>query len=143
MVRFSSTVAKIPAITPWASSGNSNRQRTNGRNYRRILCRCIMAPRQASATSWFGGFRLPDTGKVGWYPENKAWVFDLDTQKWSALPPMPTTRGALAAVAVGQKIYVSGGAGIPQSIQLPDGVVGGGPVDPFRTPHAFDTSPHA
>ena len=44
--------------------------------------------------------RLPDTGKVGWYPENKAWVFDLDTQKWSALPPMPTTRGALAAVAV-------------------------------------------
>jgi hypothetical protein len=26
----------------------------------------------------FGGFRLPDTGKVGWYPENKAWVFDLD-----------------------------------------------------------------
>jgi N-acetylneuraminic acid mutarotase len=45
----------------------------------------------------FGGFRLPDTGKVGWYPENKAWAFDLDTQKWSALPPMPTTRGALAA----------------------------------------------
>jgi Kelch motif len=66
----------------------------------------------------FGGFRLPDTGKVGWYPENKAWVFDLDTQKWSALPPMPTTRGALAAVAVGKKIYVSGGAGIPQGMQL-------------------------
>lgn len=77
----------------------------------------------------FGGFRLPDTGKVGWYPENKAWVFDLDTQKWSALPPMPTTRGALAAVAVGKKIYVSGGAGIPQGMQLPDGLVGGGPVD--------------
>src|SRR5216684_8708498 len=67
----------------------------------------------------FGGFRLPDTGKVGWYPENKAWAFDLDTQKWSALPPMPTTRGALAAVAVGQKIYVNGGAGIPQGMQLP------------------------
>jgi N-acetylneuraminic acid mutarotase len=77
----------------------------------------------------FGGFRLPDTGKVGWYPENKAWAFDLDTQKWSALPPMPTTRGALAAVAVGQKIYVNGGAGIPQGMQLPDGLVGGGPVD--------------
>jgi N-acetylneuraminic acid mutarotase len=29
----------------------------------------------------FGGFRLPDTGKVGWYPENKAWVFDLDTKQ--------------------------------------------------------------
>ena len=60
----------------------------------------------------FGGFRLPDTGKVGWYPENKAWVFDLDTQKWSALPDMPTPRGALAAVAVGKKIYVTGGARI-------------------------------
>ncbi len=80
----------------------------------------------------FGGFRLPDTGKVGWYPENKAWVFDLDTQKWSALPPMPTTRGALAAVAVGKKIYVSGGAGIPQGMQLPDGLVGGGPVDLYQ-----------
>src|SRR6266853_1128276 len=27
----------------------------------------------------FGGFRLPDTGKVGWYPEDKAWVYDVDT----------------------------------------------------------------
>src|ERR1700730_14257189 len=68
----------------------------------------------------FGGFRLPDTGKVGWYPENKAWVFDLDTQKWSALPPMPTTRGALAAVAVGKKIYVNGGAKIPAGAAMPD-----------------------
>jgi N-acetylneuraminic acid mutarotase len=23
-----------------------------------------------------GGFRLPDSGKVGWYPENKAWSSD-------------------------------------------------------------------
>jgi N-acetylneuraminic acid mutarotase len=44
----------------------------------------------------FGGFRLPDTGKLAnWYPENKAWVFDLDSQKWSALPDVPTARGAL------------------------------------------------
>jgi N-acetylneuraminic acid mutarotase len=90
-----------------------------------------------------GGFRLPDTGKVGWYPENKAWVFDLDTQKWSALPPMPTTRGALAAVAVGKKIYVSGGAGIPQGMQLPDGLVGGGPVDLYGTLEVFDTDTNA
>ena len=91
----------------------------------------------------FGGFRLPDTGKVGWYPENKAWVFDLDTQKWLALPPMPTTRGALAAVAVGKKIYVSGGAGIPQGMQLPDGLVGGGPVDLYGTLEVFDTDTNA
>src|SRR6266436_5538419 len=61
----------------------------------------------------FGGFRLPDTGKVGWYPEDKAWVYDVDSAKWSALPNMPTPRGALAAVAVGKKIYVVGGASIP------------------------------
>src|SRR5437660_2013535 len=35
-----------------------------------------------------GGFRLPTTGKVGWYPENKAWAYDLDSGQWSALPPM-------------------------------------------------------
>ena len=87
----------------------------------------------------FGGFRLPDTGKVGWYPENKAWVFDLDTQTWSALPPMPTTRGALAAVAVGKKIYVSGGGGIPQGMQLPDGLVPGGPAELYGTLEVFDT----
>src|SRR3984893_17153341 len=86
-----------------------------------------------------GGFRMPDSGKVGWYPENKAWEFDLDTQQWSALPPMPTTRGALAAVAVGKKIYVNGGAGIPQGMQLPDGLVGGGPVDLYSTLEVFDT----
>jgi N-acetylneuraminic acid mutarotase len=52
---------------------------------------------------------------------------------------MPTTRGALAAVAVGQKIYVNGGAGIPQGMQLPDGLVGGGPVDLYSTLEVFDT----
>jgi N-acetylneuraminic acid mutarotase len=26
-----------------------------------------------------GGFRLPDSGKGGWYPENKIWAFDTDT----------------------------------------------------------------
>src|SRR5258707_816228 len=55
------------------------------------------------------------------------------------MPPMPTTRGALAAVAVGQKIYVNGGAGIPQGMQLPDGLVGGGLVDLYSTLEVFDT----
>jgi N-acetylneuraminic acid mutarotase len=86
-----------------------------------------------------GGFRLPDTGKVGWYPESKAWAFDLDSQQWSPLPPMPTARGALAAVAVGKKIYVSGGGGIPSGVALPDGLVGGGPSELYGTLEVFDT----
>src|SRR5215471_18801468 len=33
----------------------------------------------------FGGFRLPDTGKVGWYPENKAWASSADADDaWCA-----------------------------------------------------------
>jgi len=87
----------------------------------------------------FGGFRLPDTGKNGWYPVANAWVFDLDTKKWSALPPMPTPRGALAAVTVGKKIYVSGGAKIPEGMSLPDGLTGGGPVELFGTMEALAT----
>jgi N-acetylneuraminic acid mutarotase len=86
-----------------------------------------------------GGFRLPDSGKIGWYPENKAWVFDLDSQQWSALPDMPTARGALAAVAVGKKIYVIGGANIPSGTQLPDGLTPGGSVELLGTNEVFDT----
>jgi N-acetylneuraminic acid mutarotase len=87
----------------------------------------------------FGGFRLPDNGKSGWYPENKAWAYDTETQTWSALPPMPTPRGALAAVAVDKRIYVSGGAKIPADIDLPDGLSGGGPVELVGTLEVFDT----
>jgi N-acetylneuraminic acid mutarotase len=87
----------------------------------------------------FGGFRLPDTGRIGWYPENKAWVYDTETQSWSALPPMPTPRGALAAVAVGNKIYVVGGARIPVGRELPDGLTLGGPVELLGTMEVFDT----
>jgi len=88
----------------------------------------------------FGGFRPPDSGKVGWYPENKAWVFDLDKQAWSALPPMPTPRGSLSAVAVGSKIYVVGGAKIPAGVNLPDGLYAGGPVELLATLEMFDTA---
>jgi len=87
----------------------------------------------------FGGMRLPDTGKVGWYPEDKAWVFDLDSKQWSALPPMPVPSGALAAVAVGKKIYVNGGAKIPPGASMPDGLFGGGPVELLATMQVFDT----
>jgi N-acetylneuraminic acid mutarotase len=87
----------------------------------------------------FGGFRLPDTGNIGWYPENRAWAFDTQTQIWSELPPMPTPRGAQAAVAVGNMIYVVGGAKIPSRMNLPDGLNPGGPVEILGTMEVFDT----
>jgi N-acetylneuraminic acid mutarotase len=87
-----------------------------------------------------GGFRLPDTGKAGWYPENKLWAFDLDAKTWSRLPDMPTPRGALAAAAVGTKIYVAGGAKIPEGVALPDGLTPGGPVELVSALEAFDTA---
>jgi N-acetylneuraminic acid mutarotase len=87
----------------------------------------------------FGGFRLPDSGNSAWYPEDKAWVYDTDTKQWSALPPMPTPRGALAAVAVGRKIYVSGGARIPEGTSLPDGLTPGGAVENVGVLEMFDT----
>jgi len=65
-----------------------------------------------------GGFRLPDTGRIGWYPENKVWVYDSETQSWSALPPMPTLRGALAAVGEDSV-----------GMELSDGLTAGGRVE--------------
>jgi len=87
----------------------------------------------------FGGFRLPDTGNIGWYPENRAWVYDTKMQHWSELPPMPTPRGAMAAVAVGNKIYVVGGAKIPSGTELPDGLRPDGPIEILSTMEMFDT----
>ena len=87
----------------------------------------------------FGGFRLPESGKNAWWPEDKAWVYDMGKGAWSALPPMSQPRGALAAVAVGTKIYVSGGAKIPAGMNLPDGLTGGGPVELVATLEMFDT----
>ena len=76
----------------------------------------------------FGGFVLvKEQGFNGWGPVNNAWVFDLDTRSWSALPPMPTARGALCAAAVGRKIHVLGGASIPQGSPL-KGLIPPGPV---------------
>ncbi len=86
----------------------------------------------------FGGFRLPDTGKVGWYPERRVWAFHVPTAAWAELPPMPTARGALAAAEAGGKLYVSGGAAIPPGMDLPDGLVGGGPSGMLATLEVFD-----
>jgi len=60
-----------------------------------------------------GGFMLPWSGPAAWMPVRNVWSFDLLTQRWSALAPMPTARGALAAVVVDNKIYAIGGATLP------------------------------
>lgn len=87
----------------------------------------------------FGGFRLPDDGKPTWHPVANGWVFDLDSQAWSALSPLPTPRGALSSVAVGTKIYVLGGAKLPATANPDDGIVGGGPVELLGSNEMFDT----
>jgi N-acetylneuraminic acid mutarotase len=85
-----------------------------------------------------GGFRLPDGGKGGWYPENKLWMFDLDKQTWTRLPDMPTPRGALAATVADGKIYAIGGARIPDGAKI-EALSGGGPVELLGTVEVFDT----
>ena len=54
----------------------------------------------------FGGEFFNDGGGV--YPE--AWAYDPATDAWTALPDMPHPRHGLGAVALGEDIYVIGGA---------------------------------
>lgn len=58
----------------------------------------------------FGGFVPPPSGPPAWVPIDNTWEYDLATDSWRALAPMPTKRGAAVAGAVGGKIYVIGGA---------------------------------
>src|SRR5260370_4317556 len=58
----------------------------------------------------FGGFVLPDSGPPAWAPINNAWEYDPATDAWKSLAPLPTKRGSAVAAAVGDKIYVIGGA---------------------------------
>ena len=75
----------------------------------------------------FGGFMRP--GKdLAWQPVDNAWEYSPDTDTWKAIAPLPTKRGAGAAVVVNGKIYVIGGATI-----LP-----GAPDPAIR----FDGKPH-
>ena len=60
----------------------------------------------------FGGFT---EGKVlnnlaAWTPIINAYEYDPANDSWKALAPMPVKRGAAVAAAVGDKIYVIGGA---------------------------------
>jgi len=86
-----------------------------------------------------GGFRMPDSGKTAWHPVADLWSYDAETQAWEALPPMPTPRGALAAVAVGSKIYAIGGAKLPAKEDQKEGIVAGGPVELLGTLEVYDT----
>ena len=86
----------------------------------------------------FGGFVLvKEQDFNGWGPMKNAWVFDLGTHTWSALPPMPTARGALCAATVGRKIYVLGGASIPEGSPL-KALIPPGPVQQSDVNEIFD-----
>jgi N-acetylneuraminic acid mutarotase len=61
----------------------------------------------------FGGFTLPASGPAAWAPIDNAWEYDPAADSWKALAPMPTRRGSPVAAAVGDKIYVIGGATTP------------------------------
>jgi N-acetylneuraminic acid mutarotase len=58
----------------------------------------------------FGGFVYPTSGSAAWVPIDNSWEYDPAADSWKALPPMPIKRGAASAAAVGDRIYVIGGA---------------------------------
>lgn len=58
----------------------------------------------------FGGFVLPPSGPPAWVPIDNAWEYDPVNDSWRALAPLPTKRGSPVAVAVGERLYVIGGA---------------------------------
>jgi len=78
----------------------------------------------------FGGFVMPQAGPPAWEPINNAWQYDPTTDTWKALTPMPTKRGAPVAAAVGDKIYVIGGA-VPNLSEMF--------LHPQRPHHSVDT----
>jgi hypothetical protein len=43
-------------------------------------------------------------------------VYDPSIDRWASLPPLPTPRSGLAAVAIDQRIYVFGGEGNPNAM---------------------------
>ena len=67
----------------------------------------------------FGGFVYPSSGPAAWVPVDNAWEYDPASDSWKALAPMPTRRGSPVAAAVGDKIYVIGGATLPQGSKEP------------------------
>jgi N-acetylneuraminic acid mutarotase len=62
----------------------------------------------------FGGFAAGTaTEGLGWRPTDFAAEYDPAVDRWKALPPMPTPRGAAIAVTFANKLYVIGGGTMP------------------------------
>ena len=59
----------------------------------------------------FGGAVQRKPGGPTQYPIDNSWEYDPAADAWRALAPMPIRRMAAAAVEVGGRIYVIGGAG--------------------------------
>jgi N-acetylneuraminic acid mutarotase len=70
----------------------------------------------------FGGFVSPKEF-AAWQPINNSWEYDPAADRWKALAPVPTPRGAGQAVLFGGKIYVIGGvhANVPGNPMTPLG----------------------
>lgn len=61
--------------------------------------------------------RLHACGGEQWLPEqdvlSECWTYDPNTDKWTPLPPLPTSRHGIGMSAVDGRIYVFGGATRP------------------------------
>jgi N-acetylneuraminic acid mutarotase len=86
----------------------------------------------------FGGF-VGRPGTKVWQPIPSAMLYDPETDSWTELAPMPTSRGSAQAVAVDGKIYVIGGAhaNIPQK-PMTEPVWAGVPDIVGRTVEEYD-----
>ena len=88
-----------------------------------------------------GGFlisRPAGGGLPAWVATNSVWVFDIQSGTWSKGTPVPTPRGALTATAVGNRIYVIGGAKNP-SYSTPE-LRPTVPVENLATNEVYDTT---
>ncbi len=61
---------------------------------------------------FFGGFRAPETGQLGWEPIDNSWEYDPKTDTWKALKPSPSKRGAGSVAVVNGKAYYMGGLAV-------------------------------
>ncbi len=66
---------------------------------------------------FFGGYRLPDSGRATWIPMDTAWEYDPRADSWRALAPVPQARGSASAAVVNGKIHLMGGATLPPGIK--------------------------
>ncbi len=92
----------------------------------------------------FGGFASPKDF-AAWQPINNSWEYDPATDRWKALAPLPTPRGAGQAVEFGGKIYVIGGvhANVPGNPTTPLGNTTDTPQLVLGTVEVYDPAANA